>query len=329
VLLARLMGPARLLAAVASSLEDGSSALVVSAGELPEQFLDALEPSLDRLGLPLLRHGPATPTRVLARTPAVAGPAAWASACLEEQGLASGVHAIETADSAGWKSWRDFLREFCEAARSCPQPVWRRPRLCFLAQAGSATDTAAAGLVRLNWDDAIRPSDLLGLIEELDQPDVGWPVLRRLRQEVILRAARRDLGVAADLCRHPWRDLVDGLGFPGHSAEQARRIAWQAQVSVLFPWIEAIRAGLVASYGGRLRAPWQDLDATIDRIQDLELKHLRQQALSVLRDRALHFDLQPLIGLRNQIAHLHPVGHAALATLPERWLRQAYDPGVG
>lgn len=126
-------------------------------------------------------------------------------------------------------------------------------------------------------------------------------MLQRLRRELILSEA--GLGT--------WIECFISTEIPD----------LEGIVSVLFPWIEEVRAALIRHHGDRLRADWRDGADRITSVGELKLKYLRDQARKVLRNLALSADLDRLVWLRNELAHLRPVSHAKLISLPERWLR--------
>jgi hypothetical protein len=191
--------------------------------------------------------------------------------------------------------------------------------LCVTAPETEAGGTIEVGLGVFIWSDRLRQSDLLALVEEMDEPDVGFVVLRQLRRELILSDAGWDLDRAMELCNSTFAELLAPLSCSKTTSQQRSRI-WKAQIAVLFPWIEEVRADLIRRHGTRLRAGWRDGPATIASVEALELKHLRDQARKVLRNLALSDDLERLVWLRNELAHLRPVSHAKLISLPERWL---------
>jgi hypothetical protein len=245
----------------------------------------------------------------------------WAGHCLNDDSLYAAAHLVDAREPDLWRVWRPHLIEFVQASRNSLRPAWRRPRLCLAALDTEAGATLEAGLEVFVWSTQLRESDLLALVEEMDQPDVAYAVLRRLRRELILSEAGWDLDRALQLCSSKLAELLAPLSSSGKTGSEEKSRIWKAQVSVLFPWIEEIRADLIRHHGNRLRADWWDGSARITSVEELELKHLRDQARKVLRNLGLSADLDRLVWLRNELAHLRPVSHAKLISLPERWLR--------
>jgi hypothetical protein len=320
MLIARLAGPARFFEEVSFCLAEGGSALLLLPAIGPTGFSDALEAALDRMGLPLQRHGCVEPSALIGECKSAMDVADWAEHCLNNNGLDAAAHLVDARAPDLWLVWRPHLIEFAQASRNSSHPAWRRPRLCLMVVETEAGATLEAGLGVFVWMARLRHSDLLALVEQMDQPDVAYVVLQRLRRELILSGAGWDLDRVLQLCNSTFAELLAPLSCSKTGSQQRSRI-WKAQVSVLFPWIEEVRADLIRHHGDRLRADWWDGSARITSVEELELKHLRDQARKVLRNLALSADLDRLVWLRNELAHLRPVSHARLISLPDRWLR--------
>jgi hypothetical protein len=320
MLIARLAGPARFFEEVSACLAEGGSALLLLPATAPTGFSDALEAALDRMGLPLQRYGCVEPSALAGECGSAMDAADWAGHCLNNGGLNAAAHLVDAREPNLWRVWRPHLIEFAQASRNSLRPAWRRPRLCLTVLETEAGATLEAGLDVFAWRARLRKSDVLALVEEMDQPDVAYVVLQRLRRELILSEAGWDLDRVLQLCNSTFAELLRPYSCSKTGSQQRSRI-WKAQVSVLFPWIEEVRADLIRHHGDRLRADWWDGAARITSVEELELKHLRDQARKVLRNLALSADLDRLVWLRNELAHLRPVSHAKLISLPERWLR--------
>lgn len=145
----------------------------------------------------------------------------------------------------------------------------------------------------------------------------------------LLREVARERGWdATSIPDDPWpwcRGLqcsVDGRS-RGHSAalaaigrqEEIEHRVWAAQVSVLFPFVEERRRGLINGLGKRLSVPFRPHpDAReITDPRDLELSHIHRQIRSRTDVPAwLPRAVDTLVGIRNDIAHFEIVPESAL-----------------
>jgi len=140
-----------------------------------------------------------------------------------------------------------------------------------------------------------------------------------LEPQEFLRAEAARRGWNAARARRPnWEDgLIDAvngedvvhsvaLASRGDEAELRRRI-WQAEVAVLYPFLEEQRLQLLPRLRPYLRLPVETAYGPVDDIYDLELGQL----VYFLRGRNLPRELWRLLTLltdmRHALAHLRPV----------------------
>ena len=179
---------------------------------------------------------------------------------------------------------------------------------------------------------------------------------RALKQQVIVELAGPDERLAADLAELPLPELLAPMGWlrewaaavglqagtgPGHwhdgtliefegaqwshtgllalqgEDRLVERRLWNAQVAVLFPWLERRRQELLATLerSGALTLPYtRSAGVVIDDKYDLEFSDLRRLANRARLGRDLLRTLQVLTEIRNALAHLE----AAPSSLLER-----------
>ncbi len=333
-------GPEDLTSAVRSRVrEDGLFRWLPVASDL------ALETMPSRIVLD--RAAGAHPSEIQgvgARAVATAG-----SLC--ETIVAIGPPAVEA-----WSPWRSFLNNYEAAARDvdpCKRPVF------FTVLHGSMPlPRGDAGLRTLRWEGRMSQLDMQ-LFVALSQPEAGRDIATRLRSSLIVSLAGSDPRLAAELAccdlaglLHPeavlrrharsrdWQpdgaeaawcngslDKIDGssvihsawLACMGRELALKRRI-WEAQIAILFPWVEEQRLNWIGRLKGRLRLPMKTrFGEVIDDAASLELGeilHLVRTARPPLPYRQLKA-LERHTGLRHELAHIRPVGWERLRAIPE------------
>jgi hypothetical protein len=101
----------------------------------------------------------------------------------------------------------------------------------------------------------------------------------------------------------------------GDLAELSRR-TWKAQLTVLFPFIEAQRVKLLDELRSVLRVPFETPFGVVTDVQDLEVQHLLHQAYQAKNRVPRHVIpfLECLRDMRHALAHLEPVKESVLRT---------------
>jgi hypothetical protein len=272
-----------------------------------------------------------------------------ADALFGKNGVPPHIYWIDGADAALCSEpWRLFLRRFADIAR--PMPVAERPRLVFpVAEAldryaaiddvivrlrdwhetGHAHDVAMYSMLRVtasNAPGAHNARDLLmHLVAELAGSDFGVAdrlvsrAIDRLLDPMSLLAeiGREHLGMGPSDAQ---KVLAEGVASPTLAAlageeRPVMRAVWRAQMRSLFPLLEERRTEIVASAPPWLKLPFHRNDhPPITDAYELELAHLFAMLRRSRNQAPLLDELQVLVELRNQLAHMRPC--------PAAWLRR-------
>jgi hypothetical protein len=277
--------------------------------------------------------GPAPPAdaRRLARSPDFAGLVVW----------------VEGMTAAAWPAWQKFLLEYEGACRLPGE----HGLLC-VPLVGDAAAAEPAGELRLTvrpWRGQVDRLDMALFLAHLLH-ETRLPALhRRLAVAVGVELAGTDQELARALAAEGTRWFVeprpaleraarargweaatplewrDGLcdDFEGaayvHSAalaargdwpEAARRV-WLGQVGVLFGFLEQQRARLIEELRPWLK-PMTSSYGQRREVRDLEFGHLHFQVNGTRAPREARLRVERLKDMRDALAHLEPVGEAAL-----------------
>jgi hypothetical protein len=279
--------------------------------------------------------------------PKVGGVVLSADTLAGDPRLADTVIWVEGITAMCWPTWRAFLRQYERACQMRPEQGRGLFCVPLASQmAGQVPEPAVALSVRRWWgvvggidlllDLSLRADvgpmpalhrrlalavacELAGTDAALARALAGLGLRQLLEPQEFLRADAARRGWNADRARRPnWEDgMIDGvngedvvhsvaLAVRGDDAEVRRRI-WQAEVAVLYPFLEEQRLRLLPRLRPYLRLPVETTYGPVDDIFDLELGQL----VHFLRGRNLPRELWRLLNLltdmRHALAHLRPV----------------------
>jgi len=261
--------------------------------------------------------------------------------------LADTVIWVEGMTAACWPAWRTFLGQYERACQMCPEQGRGLFCVPLTGQvAGQLPEPAVALSVR-RWCGVVGAVDLLldlslradgrpmpalhwrltlavacelsGTDAALARALAGLGLRQLLEPQEFLRAeaARRGWN-AAQALRPNWEDgLIDGmngedvvhsvaLAIRGDDAELRRRI-WQAEVAVLYPFLEEKRLRLLPRLRPYLRLPVETTYGLVEDIYDLELGQLVYFTRGRNLPRELLRQLRLLTDMRHALAHVRPV----------------------
>lgn len=198
-----------------------------------------------------------------------------------------------------------------------PTPLEQRLAVELVARLAAFDPRAAAHLADLSLRDLHRPAEALAALAR----QWGWPQ----------GDAARDALTAPD-----WhRGMTDSPGDPAQASQNAVRVhpallaaagdgnaldrlVWQAQISVVFPFLEERRRDLLDVLDPVLEVPFEHGHGVVAAKHDLELGHLYTQ-LARLGSRGAS-SLLSLVGAfrdaRNHLAHLRPLRPEVFRTPP-------------
>ena len=261
--------------------------------------------------------------------------------------LADTVIWVEGMTAACWPAWRAFLGQYERACQMCPEQGRGLFCVPLTGEVARQVPEAAVALSVRRWWGVVGEVDLLldlslradgrpmpplhrrlalavacelsGTDAALARALAGLGLRQLLEPQEFLRAEAARRGWNAARARQPtWEDgLVDGVNgedvvhsvalvIRGDDAELRRRI-WQAEVAVLYPFLEEQRLRLLPRLRPYLRLPVETAYGRVDDIYDLELGQL----VHFLRGRNLARELWRLLNLltdmRHALAHLRPV----------------------
>lgn len=246
-----------------------------------------------------------------------------------------------------WTAWEPFLHEYADLCRNIP--AYERTRFIVLLSGEMAAReprTSIAATVR-DWRDMVGKLDmqlycssllkrrrlssfqktlavhLIAQLAQWDQRLADWLCdceLGELFEPIpLLRKFAAELGWDADSpASWPIGTLNDYEGkTQRHSAylaalgeeDHLERRVWEAQLSVLFPYIEEQRLHLVEALGPALEVPFTNERGYViyDKL-DLEIGHIEYQMRSMPTvDERLKRSVNDLRRLRNILAHMNPV----------------------
>jgi len=188
------------------------------------------------------------------------------------------------------------------------------------------------GLARLDWCKRLRRADAM-IWAEYAVPSGNSEVMQRLAVDLAVELCGWRLDLVADLVSQRQEDILDPMGWLQRHADEAiatpasfglspfacplhllakgdlvelRRRIWTAQLSVLFPWIEAHRQRLIERHRKHLYLDEHLRALGVLAVEDIELGGLRRQLGRVLtRDETDR--LAALAGMRNDLAHRKPI----------------------
>jgi hypothetical protein len=254
---------------------------------------------------------------------------------------------VEGMTAACWPAWRAFLGQYERASQMYPEQGRGLFCVPLTGQvAGQVPEPGVALSVRRWWgvvggldlqldlslreDGRSMPAlhrrlalavacELSGTDAALARALAGLPLRQLLEPRDYLRAEAARRGWNAVQARQPcWEDgLIDRVGgedtvhsvvlaMRGDDAALRRRL-WQAEVAVLYPFLEKERLQLLPRLRPYLRLPVETTYGSVDNICDLELGQL----VYFLRGRNLPRQLWRLLNLladmRHALAHLRPV----------------------
>jgi len=254
---------------------------------------------------------------------------------------------VEGMTATCWPTWCAFLGQYERACQMRPEQGRGLFCVLLTGQvAGQVPEPAVALTVRRWWgvvggvdlrlDLSLRADgrpmpalhrrlalavacELSGTDAALARALAGLGLRELLEPQEFLRAEAARRGWNAARARRPnWEDgLIDAvngedvvhsvaLASRGDEAELRRRI-WQAEVAVLYPFLEEQRLQLLPRLRPYLRLPVETAYGPVDDIYDLELGQL----VYFLRGRNLPRELWRLLTLltdmRHALAHLRPV----------------------
>jgi hypothetical protein len=220
----------------------------------------------------------------------------------------------------------------CEFATHFPQ-YQNAGALFFLGAA------KVPGFGRLDWSNRLRRVDAM-IWAEYAVPSGRAELMQRLAVEVAVELCGWRLDLVADLVSQREEDILDPMGWMQRHADEAnpstpsfgasqfscplhlistggvvevRRRIWSAQLSVLFPWIEAHRQRLIERYHNHLYIDEHLSALGVLSIDDIELGGLRWQLGRVLAREEVE-KITALANLRNDLAHRKPVRVADFVT---------------
>jgi hypothetical protein len=247
----------------------------------------------------------------------------------------------------GWPVWQTFLGQYERASQMNPEQGRGLFCVALTGSVAAQAPEPAVALSVRPWRGVVGALDvLLDLSQRAEGPRVpalhrrlalavicelagsdavlarglaGLDLRQLLEPEAFLRAEAARRGWDALQARHlSWEDgLIDGVNGTEivHSAALAihgdgatlRRRVWQAEVAVLYPFLEDQRLQLLSRLRPYLRLPVETTYGRIDDICDLELGQL----VYFLRGRNVPRELWRLLNLltdmRHAPAHLRPV----------------------
>lgn len=253
------------------------------------------------------------------------------------------VVAAETLDTTTLDNWRLFLARFLNARAD------QDAGLAILLRV--SIDTARLdSLPLVAWNGRLRRIDLsiwADLHVPLDQPEP----LATLAAALAVELCGWRLDLAAEIARARRQDLLDpigwlkaraGQGTAAHCRLDGREIAcplvlydqgqheeighriWKAQLTALFPWLEAHRQRVIERHRKLLRVDDHLRQLGVRDVGDLEFGALAWQLGSRL-GRSESDLIECFAALRNDLAHRK----AVKATVLDRALREAQQFGIG
>lgn len=265
-----------------------------------------------------------------------------------ETSFANSVVWVEYVEATTWPRWSAFLSEYAHSVRSksvCDRSVFCVPVAGDLALRPPVEDVCLSVHA---WDGVVDDTDLTLYVAGLVRGADGSRLRRRLQVALITVLAGGDRDLADELLGTPVEDLLrplpllqrlatrrgwtasrpptgwqagtvhrsDGaeqvhsllLALDGDEPELMCRI-WKAEVTVLFPFVEQCRRGLLDELKGRLRVPYETPFGAITDASGLELGHILAQMENNLVDSssAQRQRARRLRDVRNALAHFDPL----------------------
>ena len=249
--------------------------------------------------------------------------------------------------------WLEFVRQYAQASRALPLEQ-RTVFLAFVRKDSDLRLPAPdLSFVYQPWHGVVQPWDMAAYVASLIDETTLSSMERQLLISTVVELARWDLRLATLLASLPLRELLtprDTLlqfardhgwegrdGWPQcqpfhdtwnelpcwHSAvvalrndhDETERRLWQAQVAVLFPFLEIQRRQLLEKYRAQLRLPHRRPNGTtVQRHEDLELGDLvHLSRLRAFRPRDPQ-EVESFGQLRNKLAHLEAAPYYMLQT---------------
>ena len=246
-----------------------------------------------------------------------------------------------------WPAWRHFLSAYAQASRSRPLDG----RSLFLLAGCPVDDTLPeeVGVVDLPWDGSVDDVDLLLFASERLRGRADDPLVRSLLAHTVAQVAAWDFDSAATLVAENDETIMDpteilraiakergwtadtpldwrfgtasrgGVAHPARAAiedppRELERRLWSAQLTVLLPWIEVRRHGLVADNLYEVRRQMSVVGNGEDDPYDLEVGDLFMLFDRRGGHRGIRRAFKSLRDGRNELAHRSRL-------LPERILK--------
>jgi hypothetical protein len=200
----------------------------------------------------------------------------------------------------------DQLMFVSQAVRSSKTPRLQK-NVAVAVAAGLALWDPEAGtrLVERGLDVVLKPHDILRTVAQ----ERGWALLPENPLERWAEGLEDTFGGAPR--QHSAALAVLARNGRTSALEELERRVWQAQVGVLFPFVEQARRELVEALDGELRGPFRMSNgATVNSIKDLEIGQIHYHLIE--RGRTIPTGLELLKDIRNRLAHLQMVSAETL-----------------
>jgi hypothetical protein len=193
-------------------------------------------------------------------------------------------------------------------------------------------DIKVSGVTQLNWNMRLRRADAM-IWAEYAVPSGHSDIIHRLAVDLAVELCGWRLDLVADLVSQRLEDILDPMGWLQRNEDQLiafpasfgpspfacplhllakgdlvqlRSRIWAAQMSVLFPWVEGHRQGIIQRYRKHLFIDAHLRSLGVFSVEDIELGALRYQ-LSHILSRQDADQLAALAELRNNLAHRKPI----------------------